>query len=112
MEPEFERPWRKILRADAIRVGEMRVARVGTRQVVVASTPTGVHVFRNHCPHAGAPLSGGKLTEDTITCPRHRWEFQLEDGHCPAHPIYTLRRFEVRVEDGWIFAQEEEEEIW
>lgn len=112
MEEESERPWRKVLRSDAIRMGEMRIARVGARQVVVASTPAGVRVFRNHCPHAGAPLSGGKLTDSTIECPRHRWEFRLDDGSCPEHPIYTLRRFEVRVEEGWILAQEEEEEIW
>lgn len=112
IDPEIERPWRKVMRDDALKLGEMRVGRVGVRQVVVTRSAVGIRIFRNLCPHAGAPLSGGYLKENMIVCPRHHWSFRAEDGHCPEHPIYTLRRFEVRVEDGWILAQEEEEEIW
>ena len=90
----------------------MRLARVGVRQVVVAETRGGYRVFRNACPHAGAPLSAGNYTKGVIECPRHHWRFDVMTGSCDEHPLYALRLYETRVDDGWILAREADEEIW
>lgn len=107
-----DRPWHKLIQVDALAVGQLRVARIGVRKVVITRTDSGIRVYNNVCPHAGAPLSGGRLDGEQLICPRHQWAFNVNDGHCPEHPIYSLRGYSVRVEDGWIFAQEREEEIW
>lgn len=112
MDEEIDLPWVKVLSEASLGVGEMRLGRVGIRQVVVVRTAKEIRIFRNACPHAGAPLSGGKLSENMLMCPRHRWEFDVRDGSCPEHPLYSLRAYNVRVKDGWILAQEAEQEIW
>jgi UDP-MurNAc hydroxylase len=33
-----------------------------------------------YCPHQGADLREGWITGSCLTCPRHRWEFDLEAG--------------------------------
>lgn len=104
--------WMKLMREDAISDGELRLARLGVRQVVVAKQGASLRVYKNACPHAGAPLSGGHVVDGFVVCPRHQWQFRIDDGSCPAHPIYALRGYEVKIEDGWIWANEGEEEIW
>jgi len=107
-----DRPWHKLVREDALTVGQLRMARIGIRQVVIARTENGIRIYRNQCPHAGAPLSGGRLDGEHIICPRHQWAFCVDDGQCPEHPLYALRPYNVQIKEGWVYAQEQEEEIW
>lgn len=69
----------------------------------------------DRCPHKGAPLSRtgttpktdnpggtrGKLDPETetVSCPWHGLEFDLETGDCPA-TNYRVQAFDVTVEDG------------
>lgn len=105
-------PWEQVIELDKIQAGQMRVSRIGIRQVVVAESQGRYYVFRNACPHAGAPLSGGIYREGMIECPRHRWNFDVRSGKCLDHPIYSLRQYETKVEAGWILAREIGAEIW
>lgn len=104
--------FQKIIRSE--RVGEKSPvpARLGATQVVVVRRNGAVHVFRNACPHAGAPLSGGTLQRGWLVCPRHGWEFNVETGACPAHDLYSLKRYEAREADGWVEAAPDDSEIW
>ncbi|GLS26570.1 Rieske (2Fe-2S) protein [Marinibactrum halimedae] len=38
------------------------------------------YAFHNRCPHQGAPLTFGKLSEGCIHCPLHGWAFHLSSG--------------------------------
>ncbi|NIR35588.1 MAG: Rieske 2Fe-2S domain-containing protein, partial [Actinobacteria bacterium] len=40
-------------RVDDLGIGEMRMARVGDRRVVVARTDSGTYALDNACPHQG-----------------------------------------------------------
>ncbi len=46
---------------------------------VVAGSPV-VHVAR--CPHLGAPLIAGKVTENILECSWHGYRFDLNTGEC------------------------------
>lgn len=55
--------------------------------VVVARTEGSVSVLVGTCPHMGAPLAEGELTEGCVRCPWHGSEFRLDGGtvvHGPA----------------------------
>jgi nitrite reductase/ring-hydroxylating ferredoxin subunit len=36
--------------------------------------------WQSFCPHMQAPLFGGTLTEDSVTCPWHLWRYSLLTG--------------------------------
>ncbi len=107
-EPEFQR----LVPSDDVREGRMVVARLGVRQLAALRQHGVVHVFKNSCPHAGSPLNRGSIEDGTIRCRRHNWAFNLSDGVCPQHDLYSLRLYEVRERDGWVEVREAEPEIW
>lgn len=45
-----------------------------------------VFALRDICPHRAAPLSAGRITEDTVECPYHGWRFGTSDGACQDIP--------------------------
>jgi nitrite reductase/ring-hydroxylating ferredoxin subunit len=62
------------------------------------------HAIDNECPHRGASLADGALSGPVLTCPLHRWQFDLRDGKNPLTPDLGVRLYAVEVRDGavWI----------
>jgi nitrite reductase/ring-hydroxylating ferredoxin subunit len=52
-------------------VGEHLQSRLSNGQVVQ---------FQRYCPHLKHDLSLGSIKDDKITCPRHKWCFDLQSG--------------------------------
>jgi nitrite reductase/ring-hydroxylating ferredoxin subunit len=42
-----------------------------------------IHAIDDTCPHAGAPLSEGRLAGCVVTCPWHAIEFDVTNGRVP-----------------------------
>lgn len=58
-----------------------------------------VYALEMTCKHQGADLSGGKVEDGVVTCPRHGWTYDLETGKCLSHPTgLPLRFHEVKVD--------------
>jgi phenylpropionate dioxygenase-like ring-hydroxylating dioxygenase large terminal subunit len=56
------------------------------QRLVLYRTTTGeVVALNDQCPHRGAALSLGKVSENCIRCPYHGWEFR-SDGQCTDIP--------------------------
>jgi len=56
------------------------------------------------CPHHGGPLGQGVLEGPMITCPWHCWQFDSATGTCIFGDDLAIETYEVRVENGEIFA--------
>lgn len=84
-----------------------------------------LHAFRNHCPHLGGPVCLGDVIGRTevelgehqrikgeyvsdedirVVCPWHGIEFNIESGICLEDPRWRLKRVNVYVDDGAIYA--------
>ncbi|MFJ8742591.1 Rieske (2Fe-2S) protein [Embleya sp. NPDC127516] len=63
-----------------------------------------VHVFEDRCPHAGAILSRGTLTNEHLTCPAHKATFELatgrSTGQLPCRPLHTYTSW---LQDGILY---------
>ncbi|MFQ5425110.1 MAG: Rieske (2Fe-2S) protein [Phycisphaerae bacterium] len=69
------------------------------------SNPDRFVVTANGCPHAGGNLAAGPIAGETVTCPWHHWTFNLETGRCTSAEHIVIRRYESRVEDGYLYAR-------
>lgn len=57
------------------------------------------------CPHEGAPLAEGEVSNGVVTCPWHQWEFDVCTG-CSVTPAgHNIKTYETLVEGGDIFVK-------
>ncbi len=60
------------------------------------------------CPHAGAPLNRGWLENGVVTCPLHRWKFEIRTGRCLTDLSRSIRSYRTYVdESGTIWVESE-----
>lgn len=54
----------------------------------------------DHCPHQGAPLGAGGISEGHVICPFHGWVFDAKTGACPTAPNRPVEVFQTRIVNG------------
>ncbi|GHG43259.1 aromatic ring-hydroxylating oxygenase subunit alpha [Streptomyces hydrogenans] len=59
---------------------------LGEKLVVWRSSDGTARVSARRCPHRGADLSQGVVTDGSLGCPYHGWRFDGADGHCTSIP--------------------------
>jgi NAD(P)H-dependent nitrite reductase small subunit len=91
------------LKLDNLPPGESRCVALGPLQVGLFHHAEGVFAIDNVCPHRGAPLHDGFVTDGFVTCPWHQWQFQLADGVCRNIPKVRVASYPVEIRDGAIW---------
>jgi nitrite reductase/ring-hydroxylating ferredoxin subunit len=70
--------WIDVLDANRLGEGAREVVRVDGRPVLLVRHQGQVYAVAAKCPHMGAPLEKGRITDDgAIVCPLHRSAFDL-----------------------------------
>ena len=59
-----------------------------------------LRALSNDCPHAGGPMHKGTLEGTSLTCPWHKWCFDVTTGASSTIKGQVLPVFEVMVEAG------------
>jgi len=107
----------KIGDADELTPGASKIVVVGERKVAVFNIEGNLYAIDDRCPHRGASLGKGTRDGFVVTCPLHKWEFDLRTGQCVGRPGNELRRFEVFVGGDSLLLDvssidEEQEPVW
>ena len=86
-------------------LGDDRRLRVlaGPHDVAVFEVDGKVYAIGNRCPHAGAPLSEGRVHGCEVSCPLHAWRFHLETGQSTDVPGASVPTYDVKVESGRVY---------
>jgi 3-phenylpropionate/trans-cinnamate dioxygenase ferredoxin component len=61
--------------------GSMKTISVEGREILLAKVGDKYYAVDSRCPHMGGKLAQGKLEGVVVTCPRHKAQFDLSDGH-------------------------------
>src|SRR5512143_960187 len=78
--------WYAILESREVKHGRITtVTRMGEKLVAWRTAGGQVTVMSEKCPHRGAALSAGKLTNDCLQCAFHGFEFD-PNGKCTLVP--------------------------
>jgi nitrite reductase (NADH) small subunit len=77
--------------------GQGRAFAVGKRMVAVFLHQNRYFAIDDFCPHQGASLAEGYVSDCTVACPWHHWRFSLEDGRWLDNPKLGVDKYQVRV---------------
>lgn len=92
-----------VLQLTELPPGSSRVVTVGEDQVALFNVRGEIYAIANLCPHEGGPLASGRIRGTVVTCPWHRWQFDLVTGISPVNPALRVKTFPVRKEEETIF---------
>ncbi len=88
----------------AANVNEFKNTRI--KSVTILGRKVGIIKGRNSefyaievgCKHQGADITGGHISGDVATCPRHGWKFNLVSGECLNQDAPRLRKYGLKIE--------------
>ena len=87
-------------------------ALVADVDLVVTRYDDVVSVLYGRCAHRGALMSDGHIDGDNIICGLHGWDYRLDTGISEYNNSETLPKFKAWIEDGQVFVDQEEIEVW
>lgn len=97
--------WEKAATLDRLKRDGRVVAKIGSRQIAVFETASGLLACNNRCPHEGYPLKEGSLDGACVlTCNWHNWKFDLKTG-ANLTGGDGLRVYPTRIEDGAVWVE-------
>lgn len=90
--------FRKVATLDELWNGEMLGLEVGGNNILLVNFGDHIYAYGNECPHQKSRLSEGDLTEKTLRCARHHWEFDVCTGRGINPQNACLKAFRVTIE--------------
>ncbi len=76
------------------------------RELAFFSIDGVIYAIDNKCPHMGMPLHEGALVDKHIlVCRYHQWKFDLKTGIATFAPNIYVKKYETKVEDGFILVK-------
>jgi nitrite reductase/ring-hydroxylating ferredoxin subunit len=102
-----ESPWHPLAGVDPATAAFPLRARCGSDLILVLRIGAGFRGVARVCPHQAAPLHDAILQggDTMLRCRRHNYVFRLSDGKGINCPGYRLRVFDVKLENGALFAR-------
>lgn len=98
--------WHDLLATRGFTVGETRRVDCDGRGLFVhRASARRWRVFDSRCPHQGTDIPPLGLEGCTLTCPRHRWRFDVRSGDCIGGGDCPLQHWPCRVSKGRLLAQ-------
>ena len=97
-----EKQWHKLIAVNEIEEGVSRHD-YGGRACFINITGGEYQVFDSLCPHQVTNIPLLALEGTTLTCPKHQWKFNIENGECIEKGSRPLNTIEHKVEDGFLY---------
>ena len=71
-----------------------------------------VSVLYGRCLHRGALMADGHIEGDNLICGLHGWDYRIDTGVSAYNNNEVLNKFNTKIEDGFVFIDEEEIEAY
>jgi toluene monooxygenase system ferredoxin subunit len=105
--------WKYVCAAGDVAENTLKKLDVEGVPLVVANYGSGFRAFPTMCPHMEEPLAeSGVLAKCVLTCTKHLWAWNLETLEMEGPAEKPLKTYDLKQEDGSIFAFIEEELLY
>ncbi len=106
--PEFrvesldaEPGWHDLIGWDDVKDGEITyVDDCDGRNIFIYRSAETCNVYDSRCPHQVTDIPHLALEGKQLTCPKHKWAFDVVTGECVAKGTRPLRQFDSRISAG------------
>jgi toluene monooxygenase system ferredoxin subunit len=92
--------FRKVAALEDLWGGEMIRVEVDGHCILLVNLDDHIYAYADACPHQNSRLSEGTLTERTLRCARHHWEFDVCTGAGINPQSACLKGFPVMLDGG------------
>jgi nitrite reductase/ring-hydroxylating ferredoxin subunit/alkylhydroperoxidase/carboxymuconolactone decarboxylase family protein YurZ len=96
--------WHDLMAAGDVKAGEVQRVDCDGRSLFVCRHDRTLRVYDSRCPHQGTDIPQLALQGHTLTCPKHRWAFDLRSGECIDKGSSPLRCWPSKVIKGRLLA--------
>jgi len=107
--PEFnpesmgkEKQWHQLVAINAIKEGVSRFDYDG-HACFINKKGDDYHAFDSRCPHQVTNIPMLALDGTTLTCPKHKWKFNIENGKCIEKGNRPLNKINHKIEDDYFY---------
>ena len=97
--------WVKVAGVEDVKPGENKVVEAAGQPIGLFNVGGTFHAIFNTCAHRGGPLGEGTLSDKTVTCPWHGWEYDVTTGACVGHDTIKLKTYPTKVEGADILVE-------
>lgn len=94
-----EKAWHELINVSELQDGVCRLQYAG-RACFVSKNKECYQVFDSRCPHQATDIPHSALAGTILTCPKHQWQFDLQDGRCIAKGNRPLNALQFKIEAG------------
>ena len=109
--PEFrpenlfaESAWHSVCSMDDIAPGEITYRDCDGRSLFVYREGESIKVYDSRCPHQVTNIPHLALEGTRLTCPKHKWAFDVATGECVEIGNRPLNEFKHKIEDNQLLA--------
>lgn len=91
--------------SDQVNESELQRVKVGKKSILLSRWEGAIIAIDAVCPHAAADLGKGSLSRYKLTCPDHKYCFDIRSGLIlwPEDENYQLKRYETHEDNGSIY---------
>ena len=95
--------WIDAFSANELQAGEWRLLELDDVDIAVFNIDGEYFAIEDTCTHDGGCLTGGKIEENIIECPRHGARFDIKTGKVLSPPAYEdLQTFAIRLNENML----------
>jgi len=92
---------------------DMCLVDAGDKKVTLARCNDQLFAFAHKCPHAGGILADGSINAaGQVTCPLHRYRFDMKKGRNTSGEGYYLTTYTVEKREDGIYVGWEDKGFW
>jgi uncharacterized membrane protein/nitrite reductase/ring-hydroxylating ferredoxin subunit len=89
---------------DELKINQMKLIHADKKRIVVGRSEDGYLAFDDRCTHKGGSLAGGTMICNTVQCPWHGSQFDLQTGRVKAGPATEkINTYRIVESEGKVF---------
>ncbi|MEI7536039.1 MAG: Rieske 2Fe-2S domain-containing protein [Comamonadaceae bacterium] len=96
--------WHDIMASADVKSGEVARSECDGLGLFIYRDKKTFQVYDSRCPHRSTNIPELAIQGDTLTCPKHQWEFDAKSGDCIKKGDSPLKRIESKVVKGRLLA--------